>query len=103
MNVGQTKITAGVAVCQPLMIYPHDMQNYRVVVVHVARIGDDSDSIVVRGAINHTAFDSGAGQEAREGTSVMIAAFVVWGSAPRGAAKFRTPSDQSFLEKTALF
>src|SRR5262249_19003311 len=69
----------------------------------MARVRSDGDAVVVGLAVGGATLDSGTGQETAKGTGVVVAALVVWRSAPRRAAEFRAADDESLVEQAALF
>ena len=61
MNVGQTKIAARMAECQPFVLQPKKVQNRRVEIMDVDTIAGDGNAVIIRRAVNDSALDPAAG------------------------------------------
>src|SRR5580658_8559672 len=88
------------------MLEAKAMQNGRVLVVDMHRVGNDVVSIFVRLAVSEAGLDTSTSHPNRKTTSVMIAPVVVLLNFPLAvnrAAKFPAPNDQRILQQPALF
>src|SRR4051812_638647 len=60
VHVRQPEVAAGVAIGEPGVVDTHEVQNRRMVVVHVAWIGDNLDAVFVRLPADGSTFYPGA-------------------------------------------
>ena len=74
MHVGQTKIAAGVAVGQLLVIEAQQVQDRRVQVVDVNAALDRVPAKLVGGSVDVARFDAAASEAHREAVVIVIAA-----------------------------
>jgi hypothetical protein len=64
VDIGQAEVAARVAVGEPGVVQPHQMQDRRVQVVHVNGVFGDLVAVFVRATVAETPFNSAAGEEA---------------------------------------
>src|SRR5262245_52846585 len=84
------------------MIYAHQMQNGRVIVMHMTGIGYNVGAIFVGLAIGNAAFHTCTGEQTAKGLCIVIAAFAVATVTPGSPAKFGADGDESLLQQPAL-
>ena len=99
MDVGQAEVAARVAVGEPGVVQPHQVQDRGVQVVDVDGVFGDLVAVFVGAAVAEAALDSAAGEEAGETTAVVVAAARSQ-VLPRGAAKLGAADDQRVVEQT---
>ncbi len=102
VDVGQAKVAAGVAIDQPGVVDSHQVQDRRVVVVDVHRIGDDVDAELVGLAEGESPLHARPGQQRRERLGIMVAALGVGAVGPGGPAEFGADGHQGLVEQPAL-
>src|SRR5262245_5502897 len=78
------------------------MQNGRVIVMHMARVGYNVGAIFVGLAVGNPGFNACTGEQTAKGLCIVIAAFAVATVTPGSAAKFGADSDESLRQQSAL-
>ena len=73
MDVGETEITAGVAVGELFVVEAEEVKNGGVEVVDVNDFFDGSEAEIIGGAVNISSFDTTAGEHHGESVGVVIA------------------------------
>src|SRR5439155_10707498 len=73
-HVRQTEVAPAIAIGQPLMVQPQQMQNGGVIVVHMARVRHNLRAELVGLAMGDPALDAPAGEQTGEGLGVMVPA-----------------------------
>ena len=58
VHVGQPEVAAGVAIDQPRVVDPHQVQDRGVIIVHVHGVGHDVDAVLVGLAVGQSSFDA---------------------------------------------
>ena len=96
MHIGQSKIAAGVAVGQTLVIEAKQSQHRRVQVVNRDWLLDGLEAELVGGSVNLSATHSAAGQPAGETVMVVIAAVERRQLGDGCAAELATPIGSAF-------
>jgi four helix bundle protein len=99
MNIRQAEITAAVAVCEPLVIEAHQVQDGGVEIVDMHAVLDGVNSEFVGRAVDHAAADSATGHPHGETGAVVVAAALALGSGR--ASEFAAPQHQCFIEHAA--
>ena len=103
MYISQTKVAAGVAEDQALMVESEDVQDRRVKVVYVDRVLLDAIPDIVRPSIHDPRFDSAAGKPARKRRRVMVATLRPFAIlCPGSPAKLGTEYEQRVVEQATL-
>lgn len=103
INIRQPEVPPRVPERQLRVVEPHDVQNGRMEIVHVARVLDDRRTPLIRRAVGRSALDAGAGQQARESAMPVIAAGgrnVVL--PPRSSTELGVDDDERVVEEAAL-
>ena len=100
-DVGEAEIAAGVAIGDALVVEAEQVQDRRVVIVNVARIGDDLHAVLVGLTVGDAAADAAAAEERAEGVDVVFASLAIEGG--RGAAEFGADGHQRVVQQSALF
>src|SRR5476649_1165279 len=99
-DIGEAKIAASVAVGQPLMVESKQMEDCGMEVVDVDLVGRHTAPIIVAFAIAETPPNAAARHPRGEHFGVMLSAPCVPARVERGAAKFRRPYYQGFVQHT---
>ena len=103
INVRQPEISAGIAIDEPRVVDPHQVQDRGVIVMHVHRVLDDVDAEFVGLTVRAAALDSAAGEQGRERLGVVVAALGSGGIGPRRPAELGADGDQRRIEKPRAF
>ncbi len=106
VDIGESEIAACVAICQPLMIKAHEMQQCGMQVVYANGIFLGRKAKFVRAAVRGSAADAAARQADRKAVMIVIATELglIAAQFDTGrSTKFAAPHDQRFVEHAALF
>ena len=101
MHIGQSQITAPVAVGERLVIHAHQVQNGGPEVVDVALVFRGVVTEFVGGAVHRAAFRAAAGEP--YAVAVRIVVTPVAALREGRAAEFAGPDDERILKKAAPF
>src|SRR5580698_9885974 len=77
VDIGQAKIPALVTINQFVVLKPEAMQNGRVLIVNMDRVGHDVVTVLIGFAVSKAGLDPASGHPDGEAPSVMIAPIVV--------------------------
>ena len=102
-DVREAESPAVVAVRQPLVIDPEQVQDRRVQVVDVDGVDGGRVADLVGCAVTDAALDAAAGQPDGERAGIVIAAGLLAGLGDRQPAELAAPDHQGLVEQPALF
>ena len=74
VDIGQTEVTAGVAVGQSFVVETHEVQNRRVQVMNVHRVLDSLKTKFIGRAVDDSPLHPATGEDHREAGRVVVAA-----------------------------
>ena len=98
-NVGQAEVAAGIAIREPLVVQPHQMQDGCVQIVHVNAVFDGLMSKLIRRAVGIARLDTSATEEMSKAFRVVVASVGVLREGI--AAKFATPPNESVFQQAS--
>ena len=106
MHVGQTEVSAGIAICQLFVIEAKQVQNRRVQVVHADRFIDSLEAKIVGRTVADASANTAAGHPDGKPVVIVVPAESFLSAARqfdrRGAAELTAPDDERILEQTPL-
>ena len=102
VDVGESAFEAVVVKRQPFVVEAHQMQESRIEIVYRGFVDGGFESEFVALAVTESAFDAGAGHEARKGSRVVVASGPV-ALQKRHSTKLGRPDDQCVFQQTPLF
>ena len=100
VDVGESKIPAGVLVSQFLVIQTQKVKDSGMEVMEVHAVFHRSHAVLIGGPVNHAAFHSAAGHPKTKPGRVVIPTVIL--PDVRCAAKFTAPDDECFVEQSSL-
>src|SRR5690349_2536570 len=96
MDIRQAEITPAVAIGQPFMIEPHQVQDRGMQIMDMNAVLRRMPTELIRRAIGHSAADTTACEPHGESKRMMLAAIVSFGS--RSTAELAAPHNQRIFE-----
>ena len=108
LHIGQTEITAGVAVCHTLVIVTHQMQNRGMQVMRGNWVLNSFETEVIGCPVDRAFFYSTTGHPKRKAPVIVITALAGSGSVLAHFDRWSSPEfartqDQSLIQQSALF
>lgn len=100
VNVGQSIVAPLMLVGQSLVVDAKLMHDCCLEVMHVNRVFNDIDTVVVRSSVAESRFDSASSQPVGKTVGMMVTSIVIWcelALAVDGAPKFTSPDDEGFV------
>ena len=103
MHIGESKVSASVAIGETFVIHPEEMQDCSLKIVNGDNIVSDLFAKFIAGPMNHSSFDAGTSKPTTKDPSVMPSSTHSGVGLERATAKFGGKNDKGILHKASIF